>query len=263
MPVIVIMRHAEAEPMRPDFGTQMNRPLTARGRVQADGTAWRIACSFGHALTGDTIPGAETSKSGRTGIRAARDLIPTESGQGSESGESTSGATPLPSVEGDPFHTAILSLESLRMAAVGDEFALPMLDGGQFSFAAGGSEEPATASQRRAALENASVPKALPMVIWSSPALRCLETAKPLADLVGSVPRPVPALYEDREFDLMTDVIAGLPRDCQRLVLVTHLPQVETVLVRLGLARLGPVTPAMAVRLLFDNAGRLVAHRKI
>lgn len=262
MPVLVLMRHAEAEPMRPDFGTQLNRPLTARGRVQADGTAWRVACSFGHALTGDTIPGAETSKSGRTGIRAAGDLGSRLQAQASaDLPESMSPAQQ--SIEGDPFHTAILSLESLRQAAVGDEFALPMLDGGQMTFTVDDAESPSASGKKRASGESTNLPKALPVVIWTSPALRCRETAKPLAELVGSEPRVVEALREDREFDLMTDVLAALPKDCQRLVMITHLPQIETALLRLGLARLGPISPGTAIRLLFDNAGRLVAHRRI
>jgi len=248
--------------MRPDFGTPRERPLTARGRVQADGTAWRVACSFGHALSGESIPGAETSKSGRTGIRASADLRGKAAEALSETGvEPVVEAPAILPMAGDPFHTAILSLESLRLSAVGreDEFVLPLLDGGIAAFDASQS----AASGKRTRGEPAEPAKALPVVIWSSPAKRCLESAKPLGDLLNTPVRPVESLYEDKEFDLMVDVLSTLPKDCQRLVLVTHLPQIETTLYRLGLSRLGPIQPASALRLLFDNAGRLVASRRI
>ncbi len=192
MPVVVLMRHADAESFKPVHGSPDRRPLSTLGKVQADTIAWRIACSFGHANGGDVLPDSKRSKSGRTGVRAATGRLEKVREGGIENAIEENGAVddsgPGTQASGDddldpnfdPFAEAA-DLEKL------DHDAEPEQD----------SEPDGIAS-------------ALPTVIRCSPALRCLQSAEPLEELLGCQVEPWEALREDMVFDLMRYLLPEL-----------------------------------------------------
>jgi phosphohistidine phosphatase SixA len=244
MPVVILMRHADAVAFKPDHGTPDQRPLSSVGRVQADTVAWRIACSFGHANGGDALPDAKRGTSGRTGVRAATGrLEKVKSGELSEPSKSNT--------------------EELRSQASSDDDLDasfdPLSDDGIDLETLGLDPQP---KKPAPAPDFGDMTSALPAVIRCSPALRCIQSAEPLVELLGSTAEPWDLLSEDREFDLLRDLMPELAK-VPRAIIVTHQPQVESTLARLGVSHLGPVGVGNAFRLLLSGDGRLISARKV